>query len=98
VTLHLKGSYREVCLPGILAREAELAAAGFELGISANEWDHGHTPEHYRPWMDAAELGADRPWLKLSAQCPLGYWEEAPERLSRLYSLLLELISFADER
>ncbi len=98
VTLHLKGIYQQDCLPGILAREAELAEAGFELGISATEWDHGHIPEHYRPWTDATELGADRPWLKLSAQRPLQDWEEAPERLSGLFGLLLQVISFADKR
>jgi hypothetical protein len=93
VTLHLKGMYQDVCLPGIIAWEAGLAAAGFELGVSANEWEHAHLPEYYRPWKDVAELEQERPFLKLSAHCPLQYWDEAPERLSGLYSLLLMVIS-----
>jgi hypothetical protein len=97
VTLHLKGIYQVTLLPVILERREELAAAGFELGVSEGEWEHGHLPENYRPWAGAEELGAARPFLKLSARCGLEYWEEAPELLSELYRKLLEVMSSEDD-
>jgi hypothetical protein len=89
ITLHLKGVYREKFLPTILTRREELEAAGFGLGISADEWAHEHTEETYGPLMDIGE----RPWLKLSARVGLEHWDEAPERLSALHSLLMEILS-----
>ena len=47
VTLHLKGVYREKFLPVLLARQAELATAGFEWGSAGDEWAHEHTRETY---------------------------------------------------
>jgi hypothetical protein len=49
VTLHLKGVYLTRFLPAILGRRGELAAAGFELGISDDEWAHDHTADNYGP-------------------------------------------------
>jgi ring-1,2-phenylacetyl-CoA epoxidase subunit PaaE len=36
---------------------------------------------------------AERPWLKLSARVGLEHWKEAPEKLSALHSLLMEILS-----
>ena len=106
VTLHLKGIYREQFLPAILARRAELAAAGFGIGISDDEWAHEHTQETYAPSL--GEMGAVngltgvgavnglpgiRPWVKLSARVGFEHWDEAPERLSVLHNLLMEILS-----
>jgi hypothetical protein len=135
VTLHLKGEYMRAFLPGIVARRAELEAAGFGMGISDDEWAHEHTEETYGPLgadagqalagaenemaaksarEDAADPGSDssvregaadtrsgsskrgtaeRPWLKLSARVGLEHWKEAPEKLSALHSLLMEILS-----
>ena len=96
ITLHLKGIYREKFLPAILARRAELAAAGFGMGISDDEWAHEHTEETYGP-LRAGEMGAriemagDRPWLKLSARVGLEHWDEAPEKLLALHQLLMDV-------
>ena len=106
VTLHLKGIYREKFLPAILARQAELAAAGFGMGISDDEWAHEHTEETYGP-LRTGEMGAfneaagestregagSRPWLKLSARVGLEHWDEAPEKLLALHNLLMETLS-----
>jgi hypothetical protein len=89
VTLHLKGVYKERFLPAIRARWAELAAAGFEVSIADDEWVHEHTAETYGP---LADIGG-RPWLKLSARVGLEHWDEAPERLSALHHLLMEILS-----
>lgn len=102
VTLHLKGEYMRAFLPGIVARRAELEAAGFGMGISDDEWAHEHTEETYGPLgADAADTRsgsskrgtAERPWLKLSARVGLEHWKEAPEKLSALHSLLMEILS-----
>lgn len=122
VTLHLKGEYMRAFLPGIVARRAELEAAGFGMGISDDEWAHEHTEETYGPLgadagqalagaenemaakrthegaadtrSGSSERGtAERPWLKLSARVGLEHWKEAPEKLSALHSLLMEILS-----
>jgi hypothetical protein len=49
VTLHLKGVYQELYLPVIRSRLRELAAAGFHVGVSDDEWRHEHTAEVFRP-------------------------------------------------
>ncbi len=56
VTLHLKGIYRESHLPVLQQRWAELAAAGFHVGISEDEWRHEHMPETYRPIVSAEDI------------------------------------------
>jgi hypothetical protein len=90
VTLHLKGKYKDMFLPVIRERAAELSAAGFEMGVSEDEWEHAHTPETYRPFT---EENIALPFLKLSARCGLEHWEEAPERLSGQYRVLLRVLS-----
>jgi hypothetical protein len=87
VTLHLKGVYLTRLLPAILERRAELAAAGFGMGISDDEWAHEHTAETYGPLRE----GAGRSWLKLSARVELEHWDEAPEKLLALHQLLMDV-------
>jgi hypothetical protein len=98
VTLHLKGKYKDLFLPVIRERAAELSAAGFEVGVSDDEWEHAHTPETYRPFADengrdedATEEMISLPFLKLSARCGLEHWNEAPEWLSGQYRVLLRV-------
>jgi hypothetical protein len=95
VTLHLKGVYKERFLPTILARQAELADAGFEMSISDDEWAHEHTVETYGPLRAdrsfEREAAGGRPWLKLSARVGLELWDEAPEKLFALHQLLMDV-------
>jgi len=60
VTIHLKGTYRDQYLPVLQQRWAELAAAGFHVGISDDEWRHEHIPETYRPIVNAEDLSGSR--------------------------------------
>lgn len=94
VTLHLKGKYKDLFLPVIRERRAELSAAGFEMGVSDDEWEHAHTPETYRPFLGGPfeEENIALPFLKLSAQCGLERWNEAPELLSGLYQTLVKAL------
>ncbi|HEY4291325.1 MAG TPA: hypothetical protein VGN00_29690 [Puia sp.] len=56
VTVHLKGAYRDRYLPVLQQRWAELAAAGFHVGISEDEWRHEHVPETYRAIVSAEDI------------------------------------------
>jgi hypothetical protein len=105
VTLHLKGKYLDLFLPVIRERAVELSAAGFEVGIAEDEWEHAHTPETYRPFsagpFSGGPLGQGPfgeeghialPFLKLSARCGLEHWNEAPLLLSGLYQTLIRVL------
>ena len=102
VTVHLKGTYREQYLPVLQQRWAELAATGFHVGISDDEWRHEHVPENYRPIVSAEDLKdktgeagdlVPRPgFLKLSAACGLDRWDEAHEVLLGLFRVLVDVL------
>ena len=92
VTIHLKGTYRDRYLPVLQQRWAELAAAGFHVGISEDEWRHEHIPETYRPIVSAEELSVSSSFLKLSAACGLDRWEEAHEVLLGLFRVLVNVL------
>lgn len=98
VTLHLKGTYRELYLPLILRDRAVLAAAGFHVGISADEWRHEFVPAVYRPIVGAEELSGESPFLKLSAACGLDRWEEAHEVLLGLFRVLVDVLAIGRRR
>ena len=54
--------------------------------------EDGEVPADTR--SGSSERGtAERPWLKLSARVGLEHWKEAPEKLSALHSLLMEILS-----
>src|SRR5580692_10153272 len=86
VTLHLKGSYLRSYLPVILARRAELEAAGFWPGSSADEWEHDHRPGE---WEMGTRKLSDRPFLKVSARCELDQSEILTEKFGVLARVLI---------
>ena len=95
VTLHLKGEWKRLFLPVIIAQKDALAAAGFQWGVMEDEWEHGHAAESYRP-MGELEVGPDaddRPFLKLSGTVALESWVEAPEMLTALFVSLPAILS-----
>ena len=92
VTLHLKGTYRDRYLPVLQQRWADLAAAGFQVGISEDEWRHEHTPETYRPIVSAEELSTPSSFLKLSGACGLDRWQEADKVLLGLFRVLVDVL------
>jgi hypothetical protein len=96
VTLHLKGSYLRSYLPVILARRAELEAAGFWPGSSADEWEHDHRPGEWEMgawetgiWEMGARKLSDRPFLKVSARCELDQSEILTEKFGVLARVLI---------
>lgn len=91
-TLHLKGRYRELYLPVIRAHWAELAGAGFHIGVGEDEWRHEHVPENYLP-MDGPPGEGERSFLKLSARCGLDKWEDAPAVLTGHFRVLVGVLA-----
>ena len=61
VTLHLKGKYQAMFLPVIRQRLSMLAAAGFQVAVSEDEWQHELSPENYRPFGALVTPGKDLP-------------------------------------
>jgi len=92
VTLHLKGRYKELYEPVIRQRWAELAGAGFHIGISADEWRHEHVPDNYREVSGAEDLEQAADFLKLSAAVGLHRWEDVPAELSSMFKTLINVL------
>ena len=91
VTLHLKGVYQELYLPVIRSRREELAAAGFHVGVSDDEWQHEHTAAVFRPFAGGMAFG-DGEFFKLSAAVGLDRWGEAPDLLMGLFGTLVGVL------
>ena len=96
ITLHLKGVYQRVCVPVIRERRDALEAAGFFVGVHADEWRHEHTAEVFRPLSEIDELGGGG-FLKLSAAVGLNRWSEAPGLLGGLFATLVEVLRAAGD-
>ena len=103
VTWHLKGSHALTNRRNIINNFDLLAASGFQVCISEDEWRHDFEPDNYKSLKEigVAELPAilDRlPFTKLAAKIPLDEWNTAKEKVTELYFLLLAVaaLSFRD--
>jgi hypothetical protein len=93
VTLHMKGEYLRTYLPVILARRAELEAAGFWPGVSDDEWEHDHRPGGW----GSSELGSgtwgheigNGRFFKLSVRCELDQSASLTEKFGILAGMLV---------
>jgi hypothetical protein len=92
VTLHLKGSYRDLYGPVIERNWAVLAAAGFHAGVSADEWRHEHEPGNYGVLRGADDLRRTVGFLKLSAAVGLHRWKDAPDELLSMFKTLISVL------
>ncbi|HEY4108308.1 hypothetical protein [Puia sp.] len=92
ITLHLKGGYKRETLTRIKARWAQLAAAGFHVSVSGDEWRHEHTPDNYREISDVNALETGEEFLKLSAAIELHRWGHAPEALTSMFKTLISVL------
>jgi hypothetical protein len=91
VTLHLKGRYQALYLPVIERRRVSLAAAGFHVAIGEDEWRHELAADNYAPIGEVRDIGASRPFLKLSAAVRLDRYEAAPRLLASLFKELASI-------
>ena len=93
VTLHLKGQVQELFRPGLSDAASELAAAGFRITTSGDEWRHELEGDNYR-LLQADSIGKYKvyPFIKLSAKCSLDRWNEGPEVLFGLFQTLVRAL------
>jgi hypothetical protein len=92
VTLHLKGRYQAIYLPVIERRRGRLSTAGFHLSIGEDEWRHELAADNYAPIGEAGDIGAARPFVKLSAAVGLDRWSAAPWMMASLFEELLGIL------
>ncbi|HLZ88375.1 MAG TPA: hypothetical protein VKQ52_14065, partial [Puia sp.] len=91
-TLHLKGRYKDLYLPVIEQRWMELAAAGFHVGLSDDEWRHEHSTGNYGILKGMESLRGERDFLKLSAAVGLHRWDDAPDLLLGMFKTLINVL------
>jgi hypothetical protein len=93
VTLHLKGWMYALFLNGIERHAEELAAAGFHIAISGDEWQHALEGGNYMPLKgDSIDPDGEYPFVKIAAKCGLEKWNEAPELLLDLFRVLVRVL------
>jgi hypothetical protein len=94
VTLHLKGRYKTLFLPVIQERIGLLAAAGFHISVSEDEWRHELDADHYMSLQGntGTVILKERKVLKLSAKCGLERWDDADSVLLELNRVLAEVL------
>jgi hypothetical protein len=95
ITLQLKGSYQQQCLPALIKHIALLKKRDCYICIAAGEWEHHFGEENYTPLRQLedqaiATLLSDSPFCKISAKIELHQWEKANEILADLYLVLLQ--------
>jgi len=89
VTLHLKGALQERFEVGLERHAEELAAAGFHIATSGDEWEHELEGDNYRLLQaDSLDGKGTYPFIKLSAKCSLDKWNESPGILFELFRTL----------
>jgi len=95
VTLHLKGWMQEMFQWRLSEMAPELAAAGFHIATSGDEWRHELEGDNYRLLQtDSIDAGSEEryPFIKLSAKCSLDRWNEGPEVLFGLFQTLVRAL------
>ena len=98
ITLHVRGVYRIPVREQISFVGTELAQHEFYASTGGDEWNHDVTSDDYERVTDlsSAEFVTrlfHGPFNKLSAKVELTQWKEMEEKLFRLFSVLLKMMS-----
>ena len=76
--------------PQLSGSAPRLAAAGYHIATSGDEWEHELEGDNYRLLQaDSIDAGDAYPFVKLSAKCGLERWNESPEILLGLFRILV---------
>ena len=94
VTLHLKGKYKEIFSPLIQKNLQRFLDHDFYISISDDEWHHALHEGHYSSIskLNSASIKTSlskNDFLKLSAKIDLTQWQNAEEKLIRLFEVIL---------
>ncbi|HEY0678440.1 MAG TPA: hypothetical protein VGD17_09140 [Chitinophagaceae bacterium] len=95
VTLQLKGSYQILYGPVLLQKWELLAAKGFYVSVSEDEWDHDFTPGNYeivssRETIEKAMRGH---FLKLAVRIPVREWNDALKLIGEHQRTIMDLLA-----
>jgi hypothetical protein len=96
VTWHLKGGYALINRDRIIRNQETLAASGFHICISADEWRHDFEADNYQPLDNITvavleDMLSKQPFTKLAVKIPLDEWNTAKDKVTALYLLLLKI-------
>lgn len=96
VTWHLKGKYLAEYRERLLTHRELLASAGFRVCINAAEWRHDFDDDNYTALQGishgqfASQLSG-KTFSKLAVKISLDQWNNATDKLTELYRLILEV-------
>lgn len=98
ITLHLKGIYREMCSDALLRNYKKLAALGYSLAISEDEWHHHFGADNYRSIQSMDEHDfrlymTEHPYIKIARIFPLSSWENLRGLFNNAFGELGALIA-----
>jgi hypothetical protein len=97
ITLHLKGTYKELFSGFIKTNISYLAAKHFNICISTNEWRHELGEDNYISLLCTTEnevvaiMDRNR-FLKLSAKTDFAQWDDATKIIMGFYRDLLQSV------
>jgi hypothetical protein len=99
VTLHLKGSYKDLFIERIKENRALLAEKDFYISISGDEWMHELDLKNYLPLSltdrDTFEdISCRHSFLKISVKFDLNRWNESETLLINAFTNLLQSLGF----
>jgi hypothetical protein len=97
VTLHLKGKYVDLYRRTLVAHSGMLAAGGYRISVSEDEWQHDLDSEEYVPLAgmtsdELEKLLVSHPFVKIGKRFSLYDWAEMPVLLRRSQQELGKLI------
>jgi hypothetical protein len=96
VTLQLKGSYRQLYGDKLLQNRELLAAKGFYVSVSEDEWRHDFQPDNYVPVelnSDKLEQAIKGPFVKLAAKIELSHWNDALQLVGEYQLAMIRLLA-----
>ncbi len=91
MTLHLKGNYREHFRAQLTEGLRSMAATGFHVCISEDEWEHHFGVDNYIPLESLGsdsweELYAARSFTKLAIKWPVAEWNDSLEKMGAAFA------------
>ena len=97
VTLQLKGLYMKQYAAMIATEWLMLSSAGFHLAVTTDEWRQDFSAGNFIALSrlgreETSRLLQEHPFCKLSATIPLLEWNNAAQRISTFYAILLKIM------
>ena len=97
VTLHLSGIHKNAYEGAVINNFEKLKSGGFFFCVNTDQWQHHFGSDNYTatdkidPDAWPATIG-NADFIKLSKKIPLQDWNEAPQKLLKVYGELLNAI------